>query len=258
MKSMKNIQRTLVAPSLPPQRPGVINMTNKSVTALLAAILWAGSACYAAQTAPNKTLADQPTTTASANTAPASETNSAVASIAADLRRLKARIESSVVTMSNAVASTPALQVAKVKKLADEITELGTKDLGEDGAIAKQAESLIAKFNESVDKARKGCSDSTLSAPARDIYGQIGPNLERELGKLIEAKSTVARIRMELLRQAEGLRQSADAIGFAEHAGELMLASQAFRATLTDVAKFTEKIALLIQSVGRSPYVPIT
>ena len=84
------------------------------------------------------------------------------------------------------------------------------------------------------------------------------PGLEGELAQLINANSTAARIRNELLRQAEGLRQSADAIGLAEHCNQLVMASQAYRAALAEVTKFTEKIALLIQSVGRGVVVPIT
>jgi hypothetical protein len=128
--------------------------------------------------------------------------------------------------------------------------------LGDEGQILKQAEALIAKFNESVAKARRGATDPNLGPSAREIYGTLLPGLEAELAKLMDAKTTAGRIRSELLRQAEGLRQSADAIGFAEHCNQLVLASQAYRATLTEVIKFTEKIALLIQSVGRAAGVP--
>ena len=247
---MKN-QQSITAPR------NAAGITNKGMLVVAACLL--GLATLAGgQPAPDKAAPDSPPAAARSNAAPPADTNSPVASIAADLARLKARIEAATAAMSNSVASSPALQAAKVTKLADEITELGTKDLGEEGQILKQAQALTVKFNESVAKARQGASDPNVGPSVREIYGQLLPGLERELAQLIDAKSTAARIRSELLRQAEGLRQSAEAIGFAEHCNQLVLASQAYRAALAEVTKFTEKIALLIQSVGRGVVVPIT
>lgn len=247
---MKNQQR-ITAPRI------AAGITNKGML-VVAACLLGLSTLAGAQPAPDKVAPDSPPAAASTNAASPADTNSPVASIAADLDRLKARIEAAVAAMSNSVASSPALQAAKVTKLANEITELGTKDLGEEGQILKQAQALTVKFNESVAKARQGASDPNVGPSAREIYGRLLPGLEGELAQLINAKSTAARIRTELLRQAEGLRQSAEAIGFAEHCNQLVLASQAYRAALAEVTKFTEKIALLIQSVGGGAVVPIT
>lgn len=232
---------------------------NALATLVAVACLCAGASLRAAPDLPvNPAGSDHTAITGNANDVPNADTNSPVSAIAADLERIKARIETAVSSMSNAVASTPALQAAKVTKLADEITELGTKDLGDQGAIVKQADNLIAKFNESVAKAHSGSDDPNIGPKARAIYGEVGPRIEAELAKLIDARSTVTRIRTELLRQAEGLRQSADAIGFAEHANQLMIASQAFRDTLSEVNKFAEKISSLIQSVGNGQQVPLT
>ena len=174
------------------------------------------------QPAPDKAAPDSPPAAARSNAAPPADTNSPVASIAADLARLKARIEAATAAMSNSVASSPALQAAKVTKLADEITELGTKDLGEEGQILKQAQALTVKFNESVAKTRQGASDPNAGSSVREIYRRRLPGLEGELAKLLAARATAAQIRNELLRQAEGLRQLADAIGFAEHCDQLV------------------------------------
>ncbi len=240
------------------QRSVIARQNTRAVLAI-AAWLVAGAGLASAQAASeNLPSLDGSIITGDISAAPALDTNSPVASIAADLQRLKARIDGAVAAMTNAVASSPALHAAKVTKLADEITELATKDLGDEGQIVRQATALVAKFNDSVAKARKGSSDPNAGPSTREIYGQLLPGLEGELGKLIDAKSTVARIRSELLRQAEGLRQSAEAIGFAEHCGTLVIASQAFRATLTEVTKFTEQIALMIQSVGKSTAMPVT
>ena len=235
-------------------------ITKNTLATLLAVVcLCAGASLHAAPDLPvNPAGSDLLPIASNANGAPNADTNSPVSAIAADLQRIKARIETAVSSMSNAAASTPALQAAKVTKLADEITELGTKDLGDQGEIVKQADNLIAKFNESVSKARSGSDDPNIGPKARAIYGEVGPRIEAELAKLIDARSTVTRIRTELLRQAEGLRQSADAIGFAEHANQLMIASQAFRDTLSEVNKFAEKISTLIQSVGNGQQVPLT
>lgn len=235
------------------------NIKGVVVTWVAVASVGVGATAYGAP--PTQTVASSPERMAGnsgTGNAPVVDTNSPVSQIAGDLQRLKHRIETAVDAMTNAVASTPALQAAKVSKLADEITELGTKDLGEQGQIVKQADALIAKFNESVAMARKSSSDPNVTPSARAIYGEVGPRIEGELAKLIDAKSTVARIRTELLRQAEGLRQSADAIGFAEHCNQLVLASEAFRNTLTEVTKFTEKISMLIQSVGKGGFLPLT
>jgi len=118
---------------------------------------------------------------------PNADTNSPVSAIAADLQRIKARIETAVSSMSNAAASTPAPPGGQGdKNSADEITELGTKDLGDQGEIVKQADNLIAKFNESVSKARSGSDDPNIGPKARAIYGEVGPRIEAELAKLIE------------------------------------------------------------------------
>ena len=226
-------------------------ITNK-VMLVVAACLLAGGGFSRAQDAPNNVPGpDARLMAAGTNAAPAEDTNSPVAALAGDLLLLKVRIETALANMSDAVTSTPAEQAAKVTKLADGISELATNDLADGGRIVKQAEALVAKFNDSVATARKRSNDPNLRPAAREIYGQLLPGLEGELAKLIDAKSTVVRIRTELLRQAEGLRQSADAIGFAEHCNKLVLASQAFRATLAEAVKFAGNIASLIQSVGR-------
>ena len=196
---------------------------NKKAALVMAVCLLAGAGFSGAQAAPdNQPGSDSTAITTSTNTAPAGDTNSPVASLAADLQGLKARIEASVAAMSNAVASSPALQAAKVTKLADEITELGTKDLGNEGEIVKEAESLIAKLDESLAKARKGSSDPNVDPSAREIYDRLLPSLESERTKLIHAKSTAAGIRTVLFRQAEELRQWAEAIEFAEHCNQLV------------------------------------
>ena len=119
---MKN-EKATTAPRL---AVGIIN----NVMLVIAACLLARSGFAGAQPAPERLPgSDSPPAATSTNGAPAADTNSPVGSIAADLERLKARINTAVTAMSNAVASTPAVQAAKVTKLADEITELGTKDL---------------------------------------------------------------------------------------------------------------------------------
>lgn len=229
-----------------------------AVTAVLLVLWLLFLAWCAADGAPSPAQDPELTAEPSASAGESVATNSPVASIAAELRRLQARIEASAAAMSNAVASSPAQQADKVRALADDISHLATNDLGDDGKILTEAQRLIERFNESVAKARRAASDPNLAPGAREIYAGLLTGLEAELGKLIDAKAASIRIRGELLRQAEGLRQSADAIGFAEHCNQLVLASQAFRATLGEVAKFTERIAQLIQAVGRIAGIPLT
>jgi hypothetical protein len=227
-------------------------ITNKVMPVVVACLLAGGGFSRAQEAPDNVPGPDARLIAASTNAAPAEDTNSPVTAIAGELLLLKVRLESAVAAMSNALASTPAQQAANVTKLAEGISELATNELADGGQIVKHAEALVAKFNDSVAAARKRSNDPNLRPAAREIYGQLLPGLEGELAKLIDAKSTVVRIRAELLRQAEGLRQSAEAIGFAEHCNKLLLASQAFRATLTEALRFAGNIASLIQSVGKA------
>lgn len=253
-------------PVILPSRPSLAwdpeagnNTTRKAAATVVLLALWfVFLAWCVADGAPSPPEAPEVAAGSSAAASGAVATNGPVASIAAELRALQARIEASAAAMSNAVASTPAQQADKVRALADEISLLATNDLGDQGKIITEAQRLIDRFNESVAKARRAASDPNLAPSAREIYAGLLTGLEAELGKLMDAKAASIRIRGELLRQAEGLRQSADAIGFAEHCNQLVLASQAFRATLSEVAKFTERIARLIQAVGRIAGIPLT
>jgi hypothetical protein len=109
----------------------------------------------------------------------------------------------------------------------------------------------MAKMRNSVAQARAKSSDPSVRS--RDLYGEVLLRLEAELGKLIDAKASVQRIRFELMAQADALASDADAIGFAEDSNQAILASTAFRKCLGEVVEFTRRLELLIHQVGHKP-----
>lgn len=185
------------------------------------------------------------------NTAPAEGTNSAVLKLQCHLDQIKARIEAAVAQAQAAVASKPSEHAATVTKLANQIREVGTKELGDESPIMKQTDSLIAKMKDSVSRARALSSES--KAGSREIYAAVLLKLEPELSRLIDAKSSVARIRAELLNQADALTASSEAIGFAEDADQAIIASTAIRTVLSDVVAFTRQLETMINELADPP-----
>jgi hypothetical protein len=191
-------------------------------------------------------------TAGATNAAPATgDTNSPVAQIQGHLEKVRTTIEASVKEMQEAVASSPSQHAAKVSNLANQIRDLAAKDLGDESAVVKGADALMAKMRNSVAQARAKSSDPSVRS--RDLYGEVLLRLEAELGKLIDAKASVQRIRFELLAQADALASDADAIGFAEDSNQAILASTAFRKCLGEVVEFTRRLELLIHQVGHKP-----
>lgn len=181
------------------------------------------------------------------------DTNSPVAQIRADLEKVKRKIDASVKDMEQAVASTATEHADRVSRLATQIREIATKDIGDDGRLIKGAEALLGKMRESVAEARAKASAPNIRK--RDMYAKVLRRLETELHKLEEARASVERIRSELIAQADALSGDAEAIGFAAHANDIITASEGFRNTLSEVVEWTRHLELLIHQVGESKIV---
>lgn len=248
---MQNRTSKTTNPSLVKRAAGVIQHGINLAAIIAVAMLCALG--YSAHAEEANSAADADTTASS--TAP--KTNSPVAQIQRELEQIKAQVEASVKQLQAAVASNSAQRAERVSKLAAEIRDLGTKDLGDESKILKGADALIAKMRASVAKARALSTDPKIEA--RDAYAAVLLRLEPELAKLIDAKSSVAKIRAELFRQAESLQANADAIAFADDADQDIVASATFRRALSDVVEFARRLELLINQVGSGRRVqPIT
>lgn len=237
------------APRHQPQ--GVINTIKATLAAAGVAliILTAGSASGGEITlaGPALTIA---TTGAPSNTTEVvtAETNSALAKIQADLNGVQAKIASAVEEMRTAIASTPAQHAVAVSNLANQIRMLATNDLGDASAMMRGVEALQAKMQATAAKARAMSTDPAVSA--RETYGAVLLRTEAELGRLIDAKGQVAKIRFELLARAASLEADALAIGFAADADQAIIASTAFRKALSEAVAFSQRLERFINSLG--------
>lgn len=195
--------------------------------------------------------AGEPATLAKAETnkTASQDTNSPVSQIQTNLDTIKAQIAASVKRIQEAVTSTPAQQAQKVSALAAEIRNLATKDLADDSQIVKGADALIEKMKGQVSHARAASSDPKIGA--REIYAAVLTKLEPELGRLVDSRAAVTRVRAALVEKADALDASATAIGFAADADQAIVAAIAFRDTLSDAVAFARKIEMLIDDMGK-------
>ena len=81
---------------------------------------------------------------------------------------------------------------------------------------------------------------------ARDSYAQGLLTLEPELSKLIDRRTSVARVRNELLRQAGMLESRAKAIAWLEDADQMKVASKVLEEALSEALAFAGRIDALI------------
>jgi len=247
---MKTTKKTTLAPSLPPQRPGVINLNNNTLAVLLAPLLLLRLACCAAQPAPdNSPGSDRPAITTSTNAVPKGPaTNSATAGIQADLDNVKSKIAAAVKQIQDAVASNEAQHARAVSNVAAQIRGLAATDLAENSPLSKQTDALVEKMRAQISRGRTLSVDP--KEEGREIYSQVLLKLEPELAALIDKKSSLAAIRAELLRQANALESKARAIAFAEDADLSVLAAKAIGDVLDEVVRFAGRIDALINKMG--------
>ena len=189
-QQMKN-EKATVAPRL---AAGIIN----KVMFVMVACLLARPGFAGAQPAPERLPGpDNSLVAATTNAAPAADTNSPVGSIAANLRAAAGANQHGGDGDEQRRGLKPALQAAKVTKLADEITELGTKDLGMEGKSSSRRKRSSPSSTSRSPRPAEAPQTPAWGPSARDIYGTLLPGLEAELAKLMDAKLTAVRIRSE-------------------------------------------------------------
>src|SRR5437879_3327351 len=81
--------------------------------------------------------------------------------------------------------------------------------------------------------------------------------LEPELSRLIDRRTSVARVRSELLRQANALESRARAIAWLEDADQMKVASKALEDALTEALAFAGRIDALITQLGKGQQMAI-
>jgi hypothetical protein len=198
--------------------------------------------------APAANTADSVTTVSPAG----DPTNTPVQQIQISLDNIKIEIATAAKAMAEANASTPAQQMEKVKKLAVAIRGIATNELADTAQIAMNADLLIAKMKTELAQAHERASEPN-NIDTKQIYDAVADKLGPVLDQTINARASVANIRSQLLKKADSLDQFSLAIGFAESASQDIIAAEAFKKAVKDVAKFAEQIQNMIDSVNKVP-----
>jgi len=180
---------------------------------------------------------------------PTMATNGITARIQADLDNVKGKIDFAVKSLQDAAASNQVHRAMCVSNVATQIRSLASSDLGDSSALVRETDKLIAKMRTQIAQGR------TLSADpreeAREAYAQGLLTLEPELSRLIDRRTSVARVRSELLRQAGALESRARAIAWLEDADQMKVASKALEDALTEALAFAGRIDSLITQLGK-------
>lgn len=178
------------------------------------------------------------------------ETNSVVTQIHSDLEQVKLKINGAVAAMQEAANSSAKQHATAVSNLATEIRELANTQLSDNADMMQKSAALLAKMQDATAKARALSKDPAVKS--RDIYAEVLVQLEAEVSQLIDARAMVKDIRRDILAQADRLADEADAIGFAENAHQAIIASTAFRSTLSEVVAFTKRLEVTINQMGNA------
>jgi len=180
---------------------------------------------------------------------PTIATNGITARIQSDLETVKGKIDAAVKSLQDAAASNQAQRALSVSNVATQIRSLASNDLGDSSALVRETDKLITKMRTQIAQGR------TLSADpredAREAYAQGLLTLEPELSRLIDRRTSVARVRSELIRQAGALESRARAIAWLEDADQMKVASKALEDALTEALAFAGRIDTLITQLGK-------
>jgi uncharacterized phage infection (PIP) family protein YhgE len=174
----------------------------------------------------------------------ANGTNGITARIQADLDSVKNKINAAVKSLQDAVASNQAQRAMSVSNVAAQIRGLAASDLGDGSALVKETDKLITKMRSQINQGRMLAADP--KEDARDSYAQGLLTLEPELSRLIDRRTSVARVRNELLRQASALESRAKAIAWLEDSDQMKVASKALEEALSEALAFAGRIDALI------------
>jgi hypothetical protein len=193
----------------------------------------------------------------SINNAPSqvAQTNGITARIKTDLDAVKAKIDTAIKALQQAVASNQDQRAVAVSNVAAQVRAVAQSDLGDSSALVKETDRLIQKMKDSISHGRMLSADP--KEEAREAYAQGLLTLEPELSELINRRTSVARVRAELLRQAGALESRARAIGWLEDADQMKAASKALEDALEEALAFAGRIDAVITQLGRGQPVAI-
>jgi hypothetical protein len=176
-------------------------------------------------------------------------TNGITARIQSDLETVKGKIDAAVKTLQAAATSNQAQRALSVSNVAAQIRSLASSDLGDSSALVRETDKLIAKMRTQIAQGRSLSADPREEA--REAYAQGLLTLEPELSRLIDRRTSVARVRNELIRQAGALESRARAIAWLEDADQMKVASKALEDALTEALAFAGRIDSLITQLGK-------
>jgi hypothetical protein len=238
--------------SHPGNRTGLINVSRRTAAAAMLAIVATCSfAAQPAQSAKRATEVPAPTSPAHdggvANVS-VTGTNTVVGRIQDDLKDVIAKVEAATMQMSKANASTPGQYSAIVSNTATKIRELATQTLGDGSQMIKEADGLIEKTRGQISRVRGSSTDPKVLV--RQKYEQLLPALEMNLSQVMDARSSISKIRAELIKQADVLAANAEFIGFSSDVEATELAIKAFRECLSEVSAFVTRLAKTVDEVG--------
>ena len=231
---------------------------NRIARAVMIVVLLAlpGTALLAAQPVDAKRLkpASTPANAIAQNVendlqSPTMVTNGITARIQSDLEAVKGKIDAAVKSLQDAAASNQTQRAMSVSNVATQIRTLASSDLGDGSALVKETDKLIAKMRAQITQGRALSADPREEA--REAYAQGLLTLEPELSKLIDRRTSVARVRSELIRQAGALESRARAIAWLEDADQMKVASKALEDALTEALAFAGRIDTLINQLGK-------
>jgi len=227
------------------KRKKVENAKIKSTIGTMALLLVSGTLAGAADA--SVTPGTESSTIQSTSTPAAGIT----AKIQSDLETVKKKIEGAVKSLRDAAASSQVERATSVSNLAAEIRIVASSNLGDGSDLVKETDKLIGKMRAQINQGR--ILSASPTEEAREAYAQGLLTLEPELAKLIDRRTSVARVRSELLRQAIALESKAKAIAWLEDADQMKVASKALEEALNEALTFASKIDTMIHQMGGLP-----
>jgi len=216
-----------------------------TLSSAMTALLLSAKPVFAAQNSTSSSIKQTARNEPESDSSPVNHgTNGITARIQADLDSVKSKINAAVKSLQDAVAANQVQRAMSVSNVAAQIRSLATSDLGDASALVKETDRLIAKMRTQINQGRLLSADP--KEEARDSYAQGLLTLEPELSKLIDRRTSVDRVRNELLRQAGALESRAKAVAWLEDADQMKVASKVLEEALSEALAFAGRIDALI------------
>ena len=238
----------LMAPQLLRQPVEIAHKSKSALVALgiLSLALVSGSTFAAEKT--GIVPAEQPSGLSGAvSTSQPVRTNLLVGQIQKDLEALKLKLAATVNQVREAAGTNQAHHALMVSNVAVQIRGLAS-ELEDGKPLMGETTRLVEKFKTQINHGRGLAANP--SEEAREIYETGVTKAEQELAELLNERSSVSRVRAELLRQANNLESKAKAIGWLEDLDDMMTASRAFGDLLREFLAFAGRIDDQLTKLG--------